>query len=328
MPFSLNLYTRAAQPATILDILSEDLMRSLMEGFLFRADSGVTLLYDVDGNMEDLRRLDTFQNGDRGSAENWSDFCVAYRLDTDNNAECEACDLRHAREAYAQAMAGPEATEYRCHMGLVDMYHPLTVGGRVRAVLFAGQLVAEPLRQMDARVAAIEDDDLRVDLQEIAAKDLVEADVVEGRLAAFTKFAAAVQQAVDEVQAAKRMAALQTAVGAISRHLAAQAGRKEKDFRAAASEVIIALSSALGGVELVVLARERSRYVRLASTPGTEGLGRPTLPVRHGMRWPAERLHPLEGDAAIREVLAARFGVAIANTTAYRVVADATPNGS
>ena len=147
----LEKYQSALHPKSLLEVVPQEILRSLMQSFFFGYRAGMTLIYDDDKEADGsliLKRLEPVDDDEtdpkewRGKFKNFNPFCAKFREDAERNAMCEGCDLHHAKMEFAGTK---KEVPYSCHMGLTDMTIPIKIGDQVRGVLFGGQKITQKL---------------------------------------------------------------------------------------------------------------------------------------------------------------------------------------
>src|ERR1017187_5813360 len=104
-------YRRILAPPSILDVVDDQILRSLMQAFFYRQRTGLTMLYDTDQQARidgvTLERMDPFAEGSSRNTDSYHPFCAEFRKDPAKNLLCQECDERRARLVYK--MATPQA---------------------------------------------------------------------------------------------------------------------------------------------------------------------------------------------------------------------------
>ncbi len=269
MSFSLQSVIHAIEPRCLLDVLSEQLLQSLMQGFFLREGAGIALLYDEGDESRPFQRLDPFPSGDPRLLDNFSPFCAAYRQNAVHDALCRTCDENHAREAYRSS--SQQVLTYACHMGLEDICLPLFVGGRVRGVLFAGQIILNCESALQRVNKAIDEhivEGERAQLRKHAEDSTIALAAADSRRKAFKSLADGAQQALDELHQAKCEIAAQAALDDLDRSLAGAFGGQPADaWLGAVTGIVAELGKALGGAPVALLTRHESEYRVEAAVP-------------------------------------------------------------
>jgi hypothetical protein len=293
MSFSLQPAINAIEPRCLLDVLSEQLMRTLMQGFFLREGTGIALLYDDGDESRPFRRLDPFPRGDRRLLDNFSQFCAAYRQNAEHNALCQECDEKHAREAYRSSTQ--EVLTYSCHMGLEDFCRPLFVGGRVRGVLFAGQIILNcesalqrVNRAIDEHIVEAE----RATLRKHAEDSAIAFAAADARRASFKQLANGAQQALDQLFQATCDIAIQAALGELSESLTGALGTQRA--LGVISDVVEELGRALAGAPVALLTRHKSEYRVEATVPVLPDGAPLVVPANEVVAWPQDTLSAVD----------------------------------
>ncbi len=125
MDLDFSDYKKVFRPETILDIVPQDLLQSMLEGFFYGEKAGVMLVYDrfnpntISQNGRDLYILDPFPGAlprsitrelkllkegkisTQLNIKNNNPFCVTYRQDSLHNEEqCLMSDYERALKAF------------------------------------------------------------------------------------------------------------------------------------------------------------------------------------------------------------------------------------
>ncbi|MCY2928698.1 MAG: PocR ligand-binding domain-containing protein [Planctomycetota bacterium] len=141
-------YQRELRPRSFFDLLPKEILEEFLTGFYNDLRWGIVLLaveYDEDGRMVDTQQVVPKPSPTSPPHQGASAICntVASIL---GRKQCDDCDEEAVRKVLREeeSLVGPfEAEPYPCWLGLTDMWFPLFVDGRVRAVLLAGQLPPE-----------------------------------------------------------------------------------------------------------------------------------------------------------------------------------------
>jgi len=151
---NVEKYRREFSPPRLFSLLEKAIILQMIKGFFSEIRKGVALLYaeeDATGGRwviseKQVRAFDYEREEDR---EFFNPVCWRYRKEVEEES-CRECERRIAQEYVDGARS--EVKLYPCWLGLDDLAFPLRIGGEVRGVLFAGQIVPND----DARVAQIE----------------------------------------------------------------------------------------------------------------------------------------------------------------------------
>jgi ligand-binding sensor protein len=311
MSFSLQPAIHAIEPTCLLDVLSEQLMRGLMQGFFLRERTGIALLHDDGDESRSFKRLDPFPSGDRRLLDHFSKFCSVYRRDGEHDARCQEYDQQRAREAYGSSTQ--EVLTYSCHMGLEDMCRPLFLGGRVRGVLFAGQIILDcesALQRVNQAIDRQIVEGARAELRQHAADSAIAFAAADARRASFKYLANAIQQALDALYLAKCEVATQAVLGELEQSLAGAIGAQGPNaWLGVVTGVVEELGIALGGAPVALLTRGKSGYRVRASIPTLPDDAQPTVPVSDVIAYPQNALHAVGPNERLFAILRALGGV-------------------
>jgi len=144
----------AFDPRSIFELLPRPVIEQMIRGFLYRLKKGMTLIWsEYDSRQRRWtmvdERLDPFAYSISEDRQFYNDVCWQYRLNC-GDGNCHKCDRQLAQELADGTRT--EIASYSCWLGLDELAYPLRIGGRVRAVLFCGQIVPND----EARIAQIE----------------------------------------------------------------------------------------------------------------------------------------------------------------------------
>lgn len=220
-----HTYRRALEPPSILDIASEDLLRSLLQGFHFKNRTGVLLVFnelqESKNHQFSLCQLHPVPVEAERDPAIFNPFCAEFRKNPLSDQACEACDLKRA--AFLLRNPEPNRVRYKCHIGIWDMAVPLRLGRVKRAVLFAGQkIVREDAEQIEniRRTLNSEWADVRIghllECAEASAEPKAAIDEFEKSFLVFTK---TVQNTIDALYLARKSQAIEESALALSRWL-------------------------------------------------------------------------------------------------------------
>lgn len=153
MQLDIDRYRRAIDPTSVFELLPRPIVEEMVRGFFYRRKKGVTLLWSEHDPAQrrlvvKVDRLDPFDYKNAEDRQFYNEVCWELRLCDDKN--CHRFDREVAQEYFDGKRTGIEL--YPCWLGLDDLAYPLRIGGEVRAVVFAGQIVPDD----DARLAEIE----------------------------------------------------------------------------------------------------------------------------------------------------------------------------
>lgn len=331
----LGDYDSAANPDSILDVIPRDMMVKLMQGYFYSEKAGMGLLYDVAGDLQSLKRLDT---GGREFPidDDWSPFCFAFRYKNSEevlakqNDLCVDCDMVNAQIAFAENSA-PRLRRYVCHMGIHDMTYSLTIGDRARAVLFAGQTIASKPEEKKNTIERIRRNVIekaeewqQEPLMKIAEEQFTSIDEFDNRAKSFDVFGAVVQQLVNELYEAKLEAAARTTVASINDRLIRSVGDPKKDTWTAVRDTI---ENVVGGVSMAVFVqRDSQQFVAKIGTGSFKQFEGKTLSVVSSKACPKDQLEAVNENLAITQALRKEVGLSSKEGFAFRSVIAARPH--
>jgi len=154
-------------------------------------------------------------------------------------------------------------------MGLEDMSFPVMIGGKVRGVLLAGQMIQDDQKAKDVICELVDrkaDPEQRCELRRLVAKEAIKPDEYDRRQEAFGRFGVAVQSTVDALRSARIETEMSRATVLTTKRLS-QLRREDRigGFWHGVSEVSSALAALLD-LRVVVLAREVASYAVWADT--------------------------------------------------------------
>lgn len=137
----LNRYLRDVTPYSILQVLDERVLASLLNGYSFALGAGITVLFPRSESFAivDLDRKDALG---AESAKSFNPLCRCWR-DARRCGRQQVCidaDRDRAQNYFQGSLAN--LCVYRCRpLGLFDMTYPLRIDGKVIGVLFGGQII-------------------------------------------------------------------------------------------------------------------------------------------------------------------------------------------
>jgi signal transduction histidine kinase len=300
-------YLRAITPINVLDLLGISLLESLLNGYSFALNAGITIVYPTEPTVS----LDSLHRQDALGAEARRSFhplCAYWRNPEEGcgqDHQCTDADKEVALRFSLGEFRGPRL--YRCKpLGLWDMTFPLTIDGRIIGVLFGGQVIVrdgevnwrEALRNhepivdwgscpdMDIHFDAIEkaiesqcvEDDLKLRL-------LDTLDVARGsngsnislqeflqRVEDFLRFGAMTQGLLNELHEARKTAAEQELLRACGRELAAFDLTEPERWWQDCGRVLTTLLVFPEIENVCLYVRHGAKYARNVSVPTETGL--------------------------------------------------------
>jgi signal transduction histidine kinase/ligand-binding sensor protein len=293
-------YLQILKPRSILDVVDESILHSLMQGFFFRQKSGLVMLYDSPQPVPcglPYHLLSPFPGDDPRNKESFNPFCALFRIERRRDALCENCDVEHARPLFNNKQ-GIE-TCYACHIGLLDFRFPIHLGDDVRAVMLCGQRFP----MWDRNRLNIISDRVKTEAPELEA-ELVALRDESGHTAAdteelkmqFEAFGQTVQKTVTAIYEAKRSQAMQQAIVEVNEILSRDVAQVDQSWIRSAERVFDALAPHIGNMPIGFFVRRGSRYVATALSRALRGETLPNFPVAPVVRHPADRWIEVERD--------------------------------
>ena len=133
----------ADQPKNVFELLPRRTIEQMLGGFVYKLKSGVVLYYaDLDEAQPSWRiatdAVESFDYAREEDRQFFNPVCWEYRR-TMGHSSCVECARRIAQEYIDEKRTTAEL--YVCWLGMEELTYPLRIGGKIRAVLFAGQLV-------------------------------------------------------------------------------------------------------------------------------------------------------------------------------------------
>lgn len=147
LELDVEKYKSALQPRSIFAFLPDDFIRQMMRGFFLTANTGVALYH---ADFDELQKrwianpipINPFRFNDEKDRKYYSLVCLTYRDATNGERPgCQKCDRKQAQEIIDSNRTGLQP--YQCWLGFDEFAFPLTIGGRVRAVILTGQCIPE-----------------------------------------------------------------------------------------------------------------------------------------------------------------------------------------
>ena len=205
---------RAYEPDSILDVIQEETIHTLLAGFALDLRCGAALLY-AKRTQDGLTVQRDWRIDHTHAMELFNPLCWAYR-NRHGIDQCLDCDRMVAESYVAGQQRDP--THYPCWLGLQDLAFPIRLGEQCYAVVFAGQVVPnepsdrEKLGHSVLKVAP----ELRGSLEEAILAQDKEASklkpdegysVLEARVKKLKRFGVMLQAIVDQIWEARTNAA-------------------------------------------------------------------------------------------------------------------------
>ena len=138
-------FLEKTQPRHILEIMSKDLLKMLLDSYRFPLETALTVYYSK-SIPASVKTIDWLEMTNQTEEMHFnSPFCFEYRR-TPPECEkcCKLCDTQITLKYYNSEWRG--AKLFHCHLHLWEMTYPLFVWGRLVAVLYGGQvIVTEPV---------------------------------------------------------------------------------------------------------------------------------------------------------------------------------------
>ena len=134
-------YLDNIEPLNILSIIKPDALKTLLNGYSYALESGITIVYPISPeiNLDTLEREDA---RDLDAPKTYHDLCANWRHDKKCGMESE-CILADKCETIKYFNGEVETVRVYCcqPLGLWDMSYPIKIESRVIGVLFAGQMI-------------------------------------------------------------------------------------------------------------------------------------------------------------------------------------------
>jgi nitrogen-specific signal transduction histidine kinase/ligand-binding sensor protein len=146
------------QPKNILEIMSKDLLKMLLDSYRFPVQTSLTVYYSESTSI-DMKTIAWFEMPDQKEEMRFnSPFCYTYRHTPPECEEyCKLCDRRITLKYYNGEWREPKL--FRCHLRLWEMTYPLFAWGRLVAVLYGGQvIVTEPVEDWGKALEEVKDE--------------------------------------------------------------------------------------------------------------------------------------------------------------------------
>jgi len=315
----LEKFRKALSPESLLDVVPKEVLQSHMQGFLYGFRAGSVLVYDTgfdsDGNRV-LKRLEPIEPTEdqkthdwRGLFENFNPFCAAFRKDPRRNRLCERCDDNRA----SRVLDGTSRpSRYTCHMGLTDMTIPITIGGKVRGILSAGQKICSSnTRQKEHIARRVEEEaaDIASQLVPLIHQTSQTGDEIDAFERGYLKFASAVQATVDAFVTLTRHDAAYQSLLVVSHQIGRSVANDKDGWLKPAQTLLAELSDLLAGSPLWLLQRRGSHYACVVEACDGPIQARANIAVAKLIELPTEKLvNSAKGDK-IHSELALKLGI-------------------
>lgn len=307
------------EPKSLLEVVPKQTIQALLQSFLYQERTGMVLILDelqADGTRP-YRKV--FPEDGADPFANFNPFCRAFRASDTHDKACEGCDLLHLDKVFGGGLPSGKVHRYRCHMQLWDAIYPVTLGGKVRGGIYAGQKIAKSdtnARQANRRRLTsefrLDQSDAEALTKELGAGAEEEADI-ERFWESFDNFAETFQVTVNALFDAWQLKQTMSVSVAVNQELAATAPLQlvpaaEQPAEAtnlfAPVESLLDVLEHLTGSPLWFLVRRGSRYrAEVASTSGRQHLPF-QLKVASLIEFPPDRWHEAASARELREELA------------------------
>lgn len=318
----LENYRKAINPASLLEVVPKEVLRSHLQAFFYGLRAGTVLIYDEgrDANgdfvLKRLEPVEDSSNDEVGTVEwrerfkNFNPFCAKFRDEPKRNAMCEKCDKDAALKQFEGQM---HSVRYDCHMNLIDMTYPIKIGKRVRGVLFGGQkIIREDQKQKQRIITRVRQVafDLASELEDLADQSANSALEVDAFEQGFRKFGEAMQSTVDAFIRSYREESEREALIEISNQLDQDVVSAVGDWVKPARQLLSDLQPILSNNPLWLLQRRGSRYQCAAATGETiSGNQSSNLSVATMIALPLEKLVNVDHTSPIYREVSAKLEI-------------------